>query len=495
MTDNASRPLTVLISALGGQGGGVLANWLVVAARRADLPVQSTSIPGVAQRTGATTYYLEIWPRTWAELDGRRPVLGLTATLGEVDLMVVSELLEAGRAIDNGFITPDRTSVIASTHRVLTTVEKMAMGDGRYDRDALIEAVEARSKTRLLLDMEDIARTAKSAISAVLLGVIAGLGRLPIAAATLRESITAQGLAVESNLRGFDAGLAAAGGQAEVDTLTDHKRAFPAAVQDLLDHAADRLTDYQDAAYATHYLDRLKPFRDAAPAVLSAVVRHLAVRMSFEDIIRVAQAKTRPGRTARIRDETGAGPGDPVRVIDFFKPGLAEICDVLPEKAALRLLALAARWPWLARRHWSLEVKTTTVSGFARVWLLARMRPMRRRTYRYRREQRAIDGWLALILRAAAVDADLAVEFADCARLIKGYGDTHRRGSENFSRIRDALLMPALAGDAAPSHAAAAIAEARTAALADPEGAALTEMLADHASRDSTPEPLAASAE
>ena len=52
------RSLTVLIAALGGEGGGVMADWLMHAATACAFPAQATSIPGVAQRTGATTYYL-----------------------------------------------------------------------------------------------------------------------------------------------------------------------------------------------------------------------------------------------------------------------------------------------------------------------------------------------------------------------------------------------------------------------------------------------------
>src|SRR3954453_1591507 len=100
--DVSTRPLTLLIAALGGEGGGVLTDWIVSAAEAAGLPVQSTSIPGVAQRTGATTYYVEIFPVPLAQLGGKRPVLALAPGVGDVDLVVASELLEAGRAIANG---------------------------------------------------------------------------------------------------------------------------------------------------------------------------------------------------------------------------------------------------------------------------------------------------------------------------------------------------------------------------------------------------------
>jgi indolepyruvate ferredoxin oxidoreductase beta subunit len=112
------RPITLLIAALGGEGGSVLTHWIISAAEQAGYPVQSTSIPGVAQRTGATTYYIEILPVLTGELDGKRPVLALTPGVGDIDIAVASELLEAGRTVANGFVTPDRTSFIASPNVV-----------------------------------------------------------------------------------------------------------------------------------------------------------------------------------------------------------------------------------------------------------------------------------------------------------------------------------------------------------------------------------------
>lgn len=56
------RALTLAIVALGGEGGGVLADWIVAVAEQAGHYAQSTSVAGVAQRTGATVYYVEIYP-------------------------------------------------------------------------------------------------------------------------------------------------------------------------------------------------------------------------------------------------------------------------------------------------------------------------------------------------------------------------------------------------------------------------------------------------
>ena len=138
------RTQNILIAALGGEGGGVLADWIVAAATIAGYPIQSTSIPGVAQRTGATTYYLELFPEKLADLRGVQPILALTPTPGDVDVVIASELVEAGRAIQNGFVTPTRTTLIASTSRSLR--HRRARG---HDRRPLRQRSHPRCGARI----------------------------------------------------------------------------------------------------------------------------------------------------------------------------------------------------------------------------------------------------------------------------------------------------------------------------------------------------------
>src|SRR5512146_1072477 len=154
----SARPITMLIAALGGEGGGVLTQWIVSAAAQAGFPVQSTSIPGVAQRTGATTYYVEILPTKIADLNGKRPVLALTPGVGDIDIAVASELLEAGRTVTAGFVTRERTHVIASLSRFYAMDEKIAMGDGRFDPDVLASIIRDHARDLLLIDMNELAK-------------------------------------------------------------------------------------------------------------------------------------------------------------------------------------------------------------------------------------------------------------------------------------------------------------------------------------------------
>ena len=230
---SGQRPITMLIAALGGEGGGVLTGWIVDAAAQAGFPVQSTSIPGVAQRTGATTYYIEILPVPAKELGGKRPVLALTPGVGDIDLAVTSELLEAGRTVANGFVTPDRTCVIASSSRFYAMDEKITMGDGRFDQDKLTKAIKEHAREALLLDMARLAQDAGAMINAVMLGAIAGSGKLPLAPEQLEAAIRADGKQVDANLRGFRAGLDVARAKVQPAKIPDKKKTAAATRQSL----------------------------------------------------------------------------------------------------------------------------------------------------------------------------------------------------------------------------------------------------------------------
>jgi indolepyruvate ferredoxin oxidoreductase beta subunit len=494
---NETRPVTLLIAALGGEGGGVLTDWIVSAAEACDFPVQSTSIPGVAQRTGATTYYIEIYPVPRAQLGGKRPVLALAPGVGDVDMVVASELLEAGRQISLGFVTADRTLLVSSMSRVYLTLEKMQMADGRYDSERLAKAVAQNAREHLLFDMEAAAKRAGAIVNSVMLGAIAGSGRLPISVEAFEAAVKRDGKAVESNLRGFQAGLDAVRDQLPARLPLSSKRAakptrealeaeataLPAAAREMATEGVRRLIAYQDAAYARLYLDRLKPVADAdaranaGGKLLAEAARHLAVRMSFEDVIRVAQAKIAPERFRRIEGEIGA-KDQPYVITEFLKPGIEELCQVLPPRLARAIVGFAEKRGWLGTVYFAMELKTTTVWGYARFWTLAKLRRFRPRSWRYAEEQVLIETWLARVLAAAKLSGDLALEVAECARLIKGYGDTWKRGASNYALIEARVIVPVLEGRIGVAQGIDAIASARTAALVDPEGESLARALA-----------------
>jgi len=334
----------------------------------------------------------------------------------------------------------------------------------------------------------------------VMLGAIAGCGRLPVKPEQLEAAIREDGKSVDGNLRGFRAGFEAARAKTKPAKPADKKNSAPT-TPELLEHEVSyslpalaqptaiesvrRLIAYQGLAYARLYLDRLRPITDADAAagahgkLLKEIARHLAVRMSYEDVVRVAQAKISPSRMRRIAREELRVQNEPYSVHDFLKPGIEELTQLLPSFLARPILALSERRGWLGRVYFGMEINSTSISGYLRFLMLAKLRRLRPYGYRYKQEQAQIESWLGLIVEAARRSPDLALEVAECARLIKGYGDTYARGLANYRTIEGRLIRPALAGQIPLPRAADAVASARTAALVDPEGESLAKCLAD----------------
>ena len=463
------RSLTVLVAALGGEGGGMMADWLMHAATACDYPAQATSIPGVAQRTGATTYYLEIYPAKREALGGREPVMSLTPSPGNVDVMVASELLEAGRAMQNGFVSPERTTLVASTHRIYATAEKMQMADGRFSSERVLEAARHLARRAVLFDMREVAQASGTVINAVLFGAMAGSGALPLPREACEAAIRHSGKGAEASLRGFAAGFDIAAHSRPA--LVAAPRALPPETREILELGTARLRDYQGENYARLYLERIATLGDADAKLVGEAGRQLALWMSYEDIIRVADLKTRASRFARVRKEVGARDGEPVVVVDYLKPGVEEVASLLPPALGRALRAWAERRGKLDAYNVGMHVKTSGIRGYLTVRALAWLKPWRPRSLRYAEEQALIERWLAAVRDAASRSSALALEIVACAGLLKGYGETHRRGRSNFLAILDALVEnPATAE---PATQAAAIRKAREAALADPEQKAL----------------------
>lgn len=474
----SSGRIAIAVLGLGGQGGGVLADWIVQLGANNGFVTQGTSVPGVAQRTGATVYYVEMIPKTGTE----QPLLALMPVPGDVDIVIASELMEAGRGILRGFVTA-KTVLIGSTHRVYAIDEKSAMGDGRASGERIIAAANERAGRFIGFDMDAAADRAGSVISSVMFGALAASGALPFSREAFEAAIVAGGKAIEPNLRGFAAGYDAATGKREApaqarierSATTSSGRALQERIDARLPQAARffaiegvrRMMDYQDAEYAGLYLTRLESLSGNAGLVTEAA-RHLALWMSYEDTIRVADLKVRETRFSRVRAEVKATDDQIVQLTEYMHPRLEEVCETLPAGLGRSILA-SDRLSGLLSRFFTKgrHVETTSLRWYLTLSMLASGRRWRRSTLRYQTEQARIEAWLDLV---RAAEPGVALELVKCQRLIKGYGDTFERGLGNFDRI--------VARYRAGGLDAAGIARLRDAALADENGKALETALA-----------------
>lgn len=488
--------IKLAILAVGGQGGGVLTNWITDLALRCGWHVQATSVAGVAQRTGATIYYVEMAPQDSAQPDAK-PVLSLSPAPGDVDILIAAELAEAGRAVLRGFITPDRTTLIASSHRMLAVSEKIVPGDGRADADVVARRLSDAARRLVLFDMEALARQGGSVISASLFGALAGSGELPFAREEFEATIEAGGRGADASLRAFalafertleaePARPVAKGAlsatpvseargprrlQEKWDGLVRRVEALPGPVAELARPGLVKVVDFLDPAYGSEYLDRLEQVvagdENAHDWAFSReVAKYLANAMVYDDIVRVADLKTRSTRSSRVRAEVGLREGQALLTTEYFHPRMEEICGLLPARLGAAIEVRPGLMKSLDRVvDRGRRIRTDSIFGFGILWMLGGLRRWRRGLLRHRTETTHLEAWLALALRERQSDYPLGVEVVKCRRLIKGYSDTHVRGQSKFDSVLSQLDNLRGRKDAADW-----IRRLREAGLADAEG-------------------------
>ena len=506
MLENRERPISIAMLALGGQGGGVLTKWLVDTAEANGYIAQSTYVAGVAQRTGTTVYCVEMFPKDRVESIGKEPVFTPYPVPGDVDLVIAGEMAETGRAIQKGFVTPNITTLIASSHRDYSIVEKSALGDGIIDQAPVAKAAGKAAKKFVCFDMQAVADETGSVISSVLLGAIAGTAALPFNRDAYQTTIRQTGKAVETNLKGFAVGYERATSVARPEPSTSAvaepaamppaasqgpngealasriAAEFPEPVRNVALHGTLRTLDYQDRDYASSYLDLLNDMLAADRssggdarnyALTTEVARQLALQMCYEDTIRVAELKTRGDRIDRIREQVAAEADQPAHVVEYFHPRLEEICDTLPAFLGSFILRSdviqKAMAPFLKNGR---NITTTNISGFLMLHMLAKFKRWRRGTYRFRVQQSLIDDWLRRVNEAATEDYDYALSIAQCIGIVKGYGDTYQRGLTRYRVTVDTVSQMAT------GNRAELVRRLHNAALADEEGRLFSETLA-----------------
>lgn len=492
--DNTADIIKIAILAVGGQGGGVLTNWIIDVAERNGYRAQSTSVAGVAQRTGATIYYVEMCPDT-----GRQPVFSLSPAQGHVDILMAAELMEAGRAVMRGFVTPDRTTLITSSHRIAAVSEKMEPGNGVVSSEPVTRAITSAARHLISFDMEKLARQTGSVISSSLFGALAGSGALPFTRESYEKVIEVSGRGAAASLHAFQASydIAKNGAKAEVKTLSTEEKptttiagpltllnkwnallqrveAYPEAVQVMAQAGLRKTVDYQDIDYGAQYLDFVDQAikldnidKDYALSVASA--KYLANALCYDDMIRVADLKTRSKRYDRVEKEVGAKEGTLLQLTEFFHPRAEEFSSMMPVGIGRfienrpKLFSLLDRMINRGRR-----IRTDSLFGFSQLWVISSLRCWRRSFLRHETEMKHVHKWYDLALGYAGKDYALALELIQCRRLIKGYSDTHLRSFSKFDRVLSGL--PMLEGR---EDAAEWIRRLRESALKDEKGIAL----------------------
>ncbi len=248
----------------------------------------------------------------------------------------------------------------------------------------------------------------------------------------------------------------------------------PEAVEPIASEGIERLIDYQGAGYAQLYVDRLKRFvgrHGVDDALFAEIARLMAQRMSYEDPIRIAQTKL-----AEL--DTGAGKAAARSADDVKKFRWDELVEALPAAVADPVLGVLEWMGWL-HRPVSIRFSTAGRFGIRRLKIEAALRRWRLFSVRYGTERAWVERWLHMIDRSLSKQPKAAAEIVQTATMIHDYGDVYRQGLADWHLIIDSLAKPTFDGALALPDLAAALREARAAAMPDPRQAALKRKIAE----------------
>ena len=472
----AQKLIKILIPAVGGQGGGVLTEWIYQAFLLESFNVQSISLPGLAQRTGSTIYYIEACKNSENKI-----VFSQYPVPGHIDIILSQEFLELGRILELGYGS-DNTFVISSTHRVYSTIEKLPIGSGVYTDDNLKSIAEKYSSKFIGVNALSLAKKNGMndlSVNAILLGLLSASGSIPISKKSFRDSISNFGIAVENNLTAFDLGfdylkknfdLKTEDEETDNSSFTSYdlknrdkkqiekllgkvENIFPEYLYFLLEEALIRLTDYQSINYAKKYLNIIediyeleKTSPDSENRLTEIVIKNLALMMSYEDGIRVSELKVRSSRFNRIKEEMSIKDDQIYNVKDYLKPDSEEVYGLFPNIVVVPFLNFLGTdffkkiWNRKTPLTFGQTPVTTSFLGYLRLWVISKLKFIRPYSYRYKKEFLVINKYIDSIQNYAKSDYELACIVAKSGSIIKGYGKVRRRTMNVFDRFLENVV-------------------------------------------------------
>jgi hypothetical protein len=247
---------------------------------------------------------------------------------------------------------------------------------------------------------------------------------------------------------------------------------LPEPVMAAASEAIHLLIDYQGPSYAHLYVDRLRRFigkQGVDDAMLTDIARLMALRMSYEDPIRIAQLKL---------IELAGRPAGSAGSVDVKKLRLDELIGALPAIVAEYVLD-ALDWVGWTHKRFSIRFSTASRLGIRRLKMEAGLRRWRLLSVRYARERVWVERWLHMIDRGLTKQPQAAPAIVQTAAMIEGSGEVYRQGMADWNAIIDGLVKPTFDGVLALPDLGGAVTEARAAAVPDPRQAALKRKIAE----------------
>ena len=253
------------------------------------------------------------------------------------------------------------------------------------------------------------------------------------------------------------------------DTLPPPPKDLPDGLAPVVDNCIRLLVDYQGTSYAELYVHRLGRFVGRAgidAAMLGEIAQLMAVRMSYQDPIRIAQLKLVENATH----------GEPTG--DRRKFRIDELVGALPAVVAEPVLDVLE---WVDWTHAPVSIRFSAASrwGIRRLKIEASLKRWRLFSVRYAKERVWVERWLHMIDRSLTRQPQATAAIIQTATMIEGYGSLYRHGLADWHAIIDGLVKPTFDGVLPLSDLAGAIAEARAAVMPDARQIALKRKIAE----------------
>lgn len=453
--------MKILIPSVGGLGVGVFVEWLSAAAIFQGLQPNVLNLPGVSQRAGRTLSYLEIG-------NGTMPFSPFPER-GRIDLIISQEFLELIRILKEGY-GGKNCRVLGTTYRYYTTYEKLSLKRDVYTYDNLRNVIEDNSEDHIVVDIYKMG--IPDFTNAHLLGLLCASGYLPvIRRESYEKAIGTVGIDPERNLRDFASGYELLEKVKERSgsinqTTTRVNRFLPDGyiresieklgsiygkdVRDVLAEAVRQIIGYQDIGYAELFVCRVDELHayilksNVGTKLTSEVIKEfaktLAVRMMYEDVIRVAEKKVSKERFERIKRLYKIRDTDVFWIKDFFRPELDELYGILPYSLGKSLDRILSKH----KISWKTEISTNHISGFLLLKGMSKLRFLRRHSFRYKRENALIEKYIEHVKRCLTHGLESAYLAAKGGAIVRGYGDVRKetiRKWEEFSTLTNPRLM------------------------------------------------------
>ena len=288
-----SRPWNILLPGVGGSGVTTVGALLGMAAHIEGKGCTVLDQAGLAQKFGPVITHIRIAAQ-------QSDIYAVRIAAGETDLLLGCDLVVSSSEEALAKLNDKIAHAVINSHEAATaefTRNPDAQVPGAAMREAISEAV-GEGKTRFVDATRLATRLLGDSIATNLfmLGYAYQLGLVPVSAEALNKAIELNGVSVQLNQQAFLWGRRAAHDLAAVEKLAAPKvveAPHCSTLEEIVADRVQRLTAYQNAAYAERYRELVEHVRkadtDAQQRLSKAVARYYFKLLAYKDEYEVAR--------------------------------------------------------------------------------------------------------------------------------------------------------------------------------------------------------------